>query len=83
MGLIRLVIFALVIWLVWRMIKNYQATLRQKRNKNASDKKLSGDAMVACHYCKVHVPEKIALEHDNQWFCSSEHRDKYLADNSR
>ena len=79
MGLIRLVIFALVIWLVWRMIKNYQAS--QARRKNSGNQKLTSGNMVACHYCSVHVPENDAIAHEQLWFCSESHKDKFLAGN--
>lgn len=77
MGLIRLIIFALVIWMLWRFIKNFQA--RQNSNKNTSDKKLTRGNMVACQYCAVHVPESDAVEHEQLWFCSEGHKEKYLA----
>ena len=79
MGLIRLVIFALVIWLFWRLIRNYQASLKQGK-KTDGNKKLDSGNMVSCQYCKVHVPEKSAVAHDNLWFCSENHKAKFLAD---
>ena len=78
MGLIRLIIFGLVIWMLWRLIKNFLA--RQNSNNRTSDKKLVKGNMVACHYCTVHVPENAAVEHNQLWFCSEGHKEKYLED---
>lgn len=80
MGLIRLIILGLVIWLFWRLIKNYQANLNS-RKQESDNKKLGSGNMVACEYCKVHVPEKIAIAHDALWFCSEGHKTKYLSEN--
>lgn len=78
MGLIRLIIFGLVIWMLWRLIKNFLA--RQNSNTTTSDKKLAKGNMVACQYCTVHVPENDAVEHNQLWFCSERHKEKYLED---
>lgn len=77
MGLIRLVIFALVIWLIWRMIKNYQVKQKNK-NRQSANNKISNTNMVACHYCTVHVPENEAVAHEEKWFCSDKHKAKFL-----
>ena len=79
MGLIRLIIFALVIWMFWRLIKNYQASLNNKKQASGN-KKLDNKNMVACHYCTVHVPEQDAVGYDQLWFCSEAHKAKYLAE---
>ena len=79
MGLIRLVIFAVVIWLIWRMVKNFNAKLASQGKRKD---KLENQNMVACRYCSVHVPEKEALNHDDDWFCSEAHKQKFLDDNS-
>jgi uncharacterized protein len=79
MGLIRLIIFSLVIWMFWRLIRNYRANLDSKQ-RSGEKKKLPNGNMVACGYCKVHVPENTAIAHDDQWFCSESHRAKFIAE---
>ncbi len=79
MGLIRLVIFALVIWMFWRLIKNYQANLDSKKHTGKKKQLVRGN-MVSCHYCKVHVPEDTALAHNDLWFCNDSHKAKFIAE---
>lgn len=77
MGLIRLVILGLVIWMLWRLVRNFQA--RQAAADRAKQKSLEQRNMVLCQYCSVHVPENNAIAHDGAWFCSEGHKNKYLA----
>jgi len=56
MGLIRLAIFAVVIWMFWRLIKNFLAK-QAKMNKKESGKLEQGN-IVLCEYCSVHVQSK-------------------------
>lgn len=32
-----------------------------------------GQPMVRCAHCGVHVPQDLALQHDQQWYCSQQH----------
>ncbi|HED17369.1 MAG TPA: hypothetical protein ENI64_11225 [Gammaproteobacteria bacterium] len=49
-------------------------------------KKISGQAkptlqaepMVRCEQCGVHLPRSDALQHTQQWFCSSKHLQAFL-----
>jgi uncharacterized protein len=79
MGLVRLIIFALVIWLAWRLVK---ATLMQKRGEQGRQRSSEQDnrvqKMVRCHQCGVHVPENEAFSHQSLHFCSQEHQRVYL-----
>lgn len=79
MGLIRLIILALVIWMFWRLVKNFQA---KQAGKNSGKQHIENSNMVLCRYCSVHVPEKEAIHHEQLWFCSENHRDKFLSDNN-
>jgi len=75
MGLIRLIIFALVIWLIWRLVNNFKA---KQVNKKQQREKIENQNMVSCQYCSVHVPQGDAKAHEGLWFCSDAHKDKYL-----
>ena len=79
MGLIRLIILGLVIWLVWRLVNNVKARVNTSKKPEA---KIENQSMVSCQYCSVHVPQQEAVKHDDSWFCSQSHRDKFLEDNS-
>ena len=79
MGLIRLIIFALVIWLLWRLVNNIKAKLNSKDNVG---EKLENKSMVSCQFCSVHIPQEDALEHEAKWFCSAAHKEKYLEEKS-
>lgn len=73
MGLIRLAIFALVIWLVWRLFQ-----IRKERSAAGKDKKaISGGKMVRCAHCGTHLPQQNALPLDELWFCCREHREQH------
>ena len=75
MGLIRLIIFALVIWLIWRLVNNFKA---KQVNKKMQRDKIENKNMVSCHYCSVHIPQEDAKAHEGLWFCSDAHKDKHL-----
>jgi len=83
MGLIRIIILVLVIWMLWRLVNKIKARLDSKK-KSASqlDNKIEQSNMVSCHYCSVHIPEENAIQHEQMWFCNTEHKEKYLEDNS-
>ncbi len=69
MTLIRILIIALLAWLLLRMIKNqinrYQ--LRQKGNKAQIQ------TVVRCQHCKLHIPKHEAITSENKYYCCKEH----------
>lgn len=69
MTLIRILIIALVAWLLLRMIKNWANRAAQKQK----DRRSQVETMVRCQHCGLHVPKKEALESDNKYYCSREH----------
>ena len=72
MGLIRIIVIGLIIYLLFHIIKRWMA------NKNSAPSKLEEKQMVQCKVCQLHIPEEEALQKDGQFFCSQEH----LEDNS-
>lgn len=70
MGLIRIIIIALIIYLVIQIFKRWAA------NKKATPDKLEGKTMVQCKVCQLHILESEALQRDGQFFCSQEHLEK-------
>ena len=74
MNLIRLLVIALIVYLViqifkrWAANKNLQANARQKIQDEQK--------MVQCEVCQLHIPENEALQRDGKFFCSQEHLEK-------
>ena len=79
MGLIRLIILGLVIWLVWRLVNNVKARVKNSQKAKA---KIANQSMVSCRYCSVHVPQPEAVQHNDSWFCSEAHKNKFLDNQS-
>ena len=70
MNLIRLIVIALIVYLVIQIIKRWSA------NKNAQNKgKLEEQNMVRCETCQLHLPENEALQKDGKFYCSQAHID--------
>ena len=76
MGLIRLVIFLLILGVVWFMVRNY---LNKLRKQQQDDTPPQVARIVKCRHCALHLPENEALQHSGQWFCSQDHKQAYLA----
>lgn len=77
MGLIRLLIIAALIYLIWRVVKGLLSERRRRDNNTRGAGPLS-QKMVKCHQCGVHVPEREAFQHNNLAFCSQDHQRQYL-----
>ncbi|MGQ7249682.1 PP0621 family protein [Halomonas sp. V046] len=79
--IIRLIIFAVVFFAGLKIYRIYREwKLEQQGDDNGTQHE--GGKMVRCTWCKVHVPEQDALRERGEWFCSSDHRDKFLAEHS-
>lgn len=76
MGLIRLLIIAALVYLVWRVVKSLLGE-RRRRDSVAGQSTLS-QKMVKCQQCGVHVPANEAFQHNNMAFCSQDHQRQYL-----
>jgi uncharacterized protein len=73
MGLVRLIIFIAIGWLLFRLIKNWQRRLADK-NKPTGEKI---DTMVKCATCGVHLPRQNAIKDEQLFFCCEEHKNTY------
>ncbi len=73
MNLIRVLIIALLAWLVYRMIRG--AFARPRVGQRPGKERLSTD-MVRCDFCGIHIPANEALEQEGRYFCSEEHREQ-------
>ena len=69
MTLIRILIIALVAWLLLRMLKNWA-------NRNSIEKKDNNAkiaTVVPCQHCGLHVPKNEAIRSNQQYYCCQEH----------
>lgn len=79
MGLIRLLILAALVYLVWRFAKRLlAATNGGDDQRPARSAEPRGEIMIRCQQCGLHVPEREAFKHRGLGFCSQEHQRQYL-----
>ena len=77
--LIRLIIFAVLFFAGLKLYRMYREwKLDREGPRQAGD--AQANRMVRCRWCQVHLPEEDALRERGDWFCSGDHRDKYLAE---
>lgn len=67
MNLIRLIVIALIVYLVIQIIKRWLA------NKTPTPSNLEETKMVQCKVCQLHIPENEALLQSGEYYCSQEH----------
>jgi len=79
MGLIRLLLFLMVAWLAWRLYRSWRAKLAAPRPAAP----LAREPMVKCALCGVHLPAGQALQHEQEHFCSPDHRRRHLEGRGR
>ena len=72
MGLIRLIILGVVIYLAWQLIKRWQNRPSNQVDDNRPGR-LDGN-MIRCDYCGLFVPRDEAIEADGRHYCSEAHR---------
>ena len=72
-NLIRVIILVAIIWLVYRLIKQWRAqTHSLKKNKQEKI-----ETVVKCDQCGIHIPENEAIADNTGTFCSKAHRDEF------
>lgn len=69
MNLIRLLIIALIIWLLLKLWRRYTT------QKQVPPKGKSAERMVKCDHCGIYVPRSDALRQGERWYCGIEHQD--------
>ncbi|MBF1801061.1 PP0621 family protein [Alloalcanivorax profundimaris] len=80
MGLIRLLILAALVYLVWRFAKRLLAAANNDDDGTRPTRSAEprGETMIRCQQCGLHVPEREAFRHRGLGFCSQEHQRQYL-----
>lgn len=76
MILIRIILFCLIALFVYALIR-----AAKRLSHDESPEQLEQESVVPCSMCSVHVPRSEATQHEDLWFCSSEHRDQWLEQN--
>ncbi|MDR5899378.1 PP0621 family protein [Halomonas vilamensis] len=76
--IIRLIIFAVLFFAGLKLYGMYREWKLDREALEQKPERRDGGQMVRCQWCDVHVPEEDALREQNQWFCSSAHRDRFL-----
>lgn len=69
MSLIRLIVIALLVWIVYRMIR---ISLEKRKIQPKSKPKIAD--MVACEYCGLHIPAEEAIQSNDRSYCCREHQ---------
>jgi uncharacterized protein len=72
MNFIRLIIIALVVWLLLKLGKRlfFGRSLPEQK----SPEKIA--SMVKCAYCGLHVPEGEAIKGSSGYYCSEAHKEQ-------
>ncbi len=71
MNLIRLLVIALIVYLVIQIFKRWAAN--KNTQTNSAQKNQEEQKMVPCDVCQLHIPENEALQRDGKFFCSQKH----------
>lgn len=73
--IVRIVILLLVLWLIVGWVKRAIKRVRQRRDTADDLPHAEITEMVACAYCGVHVPKRLALSNGVQMYCCKQHRE--------
>ncbi|GMR16735.1 MAG: hypothetical protein BMS9Abin31_1107 [Gammaproteobacteria bacterium] len=71
MNLIRLIVIALIVYLLVQIFKRWTAN----KNSQTATRNEKLNNMVRCKVCQLHIPENEALQQDGDFFCSQAHLD--------
>jgi len=67
MGIFKLIILAMVIFLGFSLFKKF------RKPSSRTDQQPSMNKMLSCSICKTHIPENEAILQDGKVYCSKEH----------
>ena len=68
--LIKLILLALAVWVVYRLVKSYGRRIKQEDEPKPE----VGEDMVRCAHCGVHLPRSESIVSHGESFCTNEHR---------
>lgn len=55
---------------------------RSASHRAERKQRLTGEKVVPCAQCQLHLPRSEALESDGRFFCGEQHRREWLASNA-
>jgi uncharacterized protein len=67
---IKLIVLAIGVWIVYRILKGYSRSVGQERPTQVD----SVEDMVRCTRCGVHLPRSESILSQGKFYCSEEHR---------
>ena len=67
MGIIKILIIAILIWAAFKFYRSFKSRTKIVHNKDSNKK------IIACNFCKTHVPIASAIRVNNKYFCSLDH----------
>jgi len=80
MGIVRVVLLCIAIWLLWIVIKKVR--LKKLEYTQKISKTTPIEPIQKCKFCGLHLPEHEAFQVSGRYFCNKDHFDKYLSLNS-
>lgn len=75
MSLIRLIVIALIIYLLIQIFKRWAANKNSASSEQQQNSATNSTSMVQCKTCQLHIPENEALQKDGEYYCSQAHLD--------
>lgn len=72
MGLIRVIVFGLAIWLLYKFYMAYKSRIRALDNNP-----VDGGSIVKCSQCGEYLPKSKSITSGAQHFCCSAHQKEY------
>ena len=67
MGITKVLIIAILIWVAFKVYSVFKSRVKNKNDERLNEK------IIPCSYCKTHVPLASAIKVNNKYFCSLNH----------
>lgn len=79
MGIGRVLVLGLAIWLIWFVFKRLKSTAVSIKSQKQQATKASDDVsnIKQCAVCSVHVPENEAIKKGDLFYCSEAHANRH------
>ena len=67
MGITKILIIAALIWVAFKVYKSFKSQTEIANNKRFNKK------IIACDFCKTHVPIASAIKVNDKYYCNINH----------
>lgn len=67
----KLLLLAIIVWLLFLIIKRYGLSLRSGANEQQTP---DAALMVQCRHCGLHVPKNDSIVVNGEYYCCEDHR---------